>query len=71
MLSVVVIAVDAYLRLSESQRCSQLCPLRQRQVLRPLEPPLELLDLQRGVDCPRLPHLLALAVDPCQFTILN
>ncbi len=60
-----------YLRLRESQRGRQLGPLRQRQVLRALEPPLQLLDLQRGVDGPRLAHLLALAVDPRQLAILD
>ena len=60
----------SYLRLSEAEGGRQLRPLRQGQVLRPLEPALQLLDLQRRVDGPRLPHLLAFAVDPCQFAIL-
>ena len=60
----------SYLRLREAEGGRQLRPLWQGQVLRPLEPALQLLDLQRRVDGPRLPHLLAFTVDPCQFAIL-
>lgn len=60
-----------YLSLRQPQRAGQLGPLRQRQVLRPLEPALQLLDLERRVDGPRLAHLLALAVDPSQLAILD
>jgi len=63
--------VDSYLRLRQSQGAGQLGPFRQGQVLRPLEPPLELLDLQRRVDGARLAHLLALAVDPRDLAILD
>ena len=54
----------SYLSLCNAQCCRQLCPFRQRQVLRPLEPPLQLLDLEGGVDGPGLPDLLPLSVDP-------
>ena len=60
----------SYLRLREAEGGRQLRPLWQGEVLRPLEPALQLLDLQRRVDRPRLPHLLPFAVDPCQFAIL-
>lgn len=60
----------SYLRLREAEGGGELRPLRQGEVLRPLEPALQLLDLQRRVDRPRLPHLLPFAVDPCQFAIL-
>ncbi len=57
----------SYLSLRNAQARRQLGPLGQRQVLRPLEPPLQLLDLQRGVDGARLADLLALAVDPGDY----
>ena len=60
----------SYLRLREAEGGRELRPLRQGEVLRPLKPALQLLDLQRRVDCPGLPHLLPFAVDPCQFAIL-
>ena len=60
----------SYLRLREAEGGRELRPLRQGEVLRPLEPALQLLNLQRRVDRPRLPHLLPFAVDPCQFAIL-
>ena len=53
-----------YLSLCNAQRGRQLGPLGQGQVLRALEPPLQLLYLQRRVDGARLADLLALAVDP-------
>ena len=68
--SLALAACLSYLRLREAEGGRQLRPLREGQVLRPLEPALQLLDLQRRVDGPRLPHLLAFAVDPCQFAIL-
>ena len=60
----------SYLRLREAEGGRELGPLRQGEVLRPLEPALQLLNLQRRVDRPRLPHLLPFAVDPCKFAIL-
>ena len=60
-----------YLSLGEPQGGRQLRSFGQGQVLRALEPPLQLLDLQRRVDGARLPHLLALAVDPGELAILD
>lgn len=50
------------LRLGESQAGCELGSLGQRQVLGPLKPPVQLLQLQTAVDRPWLSHLLALAV---------
>ena len=63
--------LQPYLCLCEAESGGKLRSFRQRQVLGALEPPLQLLDLQRRVDGPRLPHLLALAIYPCQFSVLN
>ena len=51
---------EPHLCLCESQLGSQLCALRQGQVLSPLEHLVELLELQGGVDGAWLPHFLAL-----------
>ena len=68
--SVAAVEPESYLSLGEAEGAGQLGPFRKGQVLRPLEPPLQLLDLQRGVDRPGLPHLLALAVYPRQLPVL-
>lgn len=52
----------SHLCLRETERRGQLGSLRQRQVLRVLEPPLQGGQLEAGVDGPGLPHLLRLAV---------
>lgn len=51
------------LRLREAQLCRQLGSLRQGQVLRRLEFPLQHCQLVAGVDGPGLSHLLRLPVD--------
>jgi hypothetical protein len=60
----------SYLRLRESQVGAELCPLREGQVLAALEPALQLLYLQAGVNGARLPHFLPLRVDPTQNAVL-
>lgn len=55
------------LRLRETEGCCELGALRECQVLRPLEPPVELLKLEARVDGARLAHLLSLAVHPQRF----
>ena len=52
-----------YLSLGDAEARGQLRALRQREVLGPLEPPLQLLDLQRGVNRTWLPDLLPLSID--------
>ena len=52
-----------YLSLGDAKACSQLCSLWQREILGPLEPSLQLLDLQRGVYRAWLPDLLPLSID--------
>ena len=59
-----------YLSLGDAKACGQLCSLWQREILGPLEPSLQLLDLQRGVDCPWFPHLLPLAVHFANLAVL-
>ena len=49
-----------YLRLRESQGGGQLGSLGQGQILRPLEPFVELLQLEAAVNRPRFPHFLSL-----------
>ena len=52
-----------YLCLGDAEAGGELRALGQGQVLRPLEPTLQLLDLQARVDRPRLPDLLPLSID--------
>lgn len=53
-----------YLGLRQAQLGRQVGPLRQGQVLGLLEALVEGLELQAGVDGPRLPDLLPLPVEP-------
>ncbi len=62
-ISLSLFCIVSYLSLRNAEAGGQLRALGQRQVLRAVEPPLQLLDLQRGVDGARLADLLALAVD--------
>ena len=54
-----------YLGLGDAKAGGQLCALGQREVLGPLEPSLQLLDLQRRVNRTWLPDLLPLSIDSC------
>lgn len=60
-----------YLSLCQSEGAGQFRPLGQRQVLGPLEPALQLLDLQWGIYGSGFPHLLPFAIDPRQFSVLD
>lgn len=53
-----------YLRLRQAQFGCQVGPLRQGKVLSLLEALVERLELQAGVDGPRLPDLLPFPVQP-------
>jgi len=57
-----ILEPDFHLSLRESEGSGQFGPFGQRQVLRSLEAPIELLQLQTRVDRPRLAHLLPLPV---------
>ena len=66
-----VVIFKTYLSLGDAKACGQLCALGEREVLGPLEPPLKLLDLQRGVNRTWLPDLLPLSIDSCdQLAVL-
>ena len=59
------LGLGSYLMIaSNAQRGRELCPLRQRQVLRPEEESLQLPDLQRRVDGFWLSDLIHLAFVP-------
>ena len=58
-----------YLRLCQAQLGGQVGPLRQSQVLGLLEALVQGLELQTGVDGPRLPDLLPFPVEP-HFPVL-
>jgi len=58
-----VLEPDLHLSLGDAKACGQLCSLWQREILGPLEPSLQLLDLQRGVYRAWLPDLLPLSID--------
>lgn len=59
-----------YLGLRQAQFGGQVGPLGQGEVLGLLEALVERLELQTGVDGPRLPDLLPLSVEP-HFPVLN
>ena len=60
----------SYLSLGETKVCCKFSPLRQSEVLGPLESSLQLLDLQRRVDCPGFPHLFPLTVHSAYLAVL-
>ena len=61
-----------YLCLRDAEAGGELRPLWQRQVLRALEPALQLLNLKARVDAARFADLFALAVDPGdQLSVLH
>ncbi len=62
---------SSYLSLGEPEGGGQLGSFGQSQILRPLETPFQLLNLEAGIDGSRLPHLLAFAVDPRNFPVFN
>lgn len=71
VLGAAVLEPNLHLSLCESERSGKFGSFRQRQILRSLEPPVELLELQTGVNSSRLPHLLPFTVDPQLFLHLT